>query len=101
MSGAKGNMTHCPQCGGVRKGEEFKCPQCDVFYSQLDQWLFEEQQQAEYHSWGARLKRIWAAEQRKQAVAREGRLLWRNTPLKTKIVYITVAAFIFWTVMPF
>lgn len=94
-------MKNCPQCGQARLGEEFKCPKCDVFYSQLDELLFEQQQKDEYYTWKGRAKRIWAANDRKQATKDELAQAWNATPLQTKIVYVTVFAFVFWLVMPF
>ncbi len=93
-------MKNCPQCGQPRLGEEFKCPECDVFYSQLDELLYEEQQKQERHTLKGALKRIRAAENRKQALKDELKTVWRNTPLKTKIVIWTVIAFVFVLVVP-
>ena len=61
-------MKNCPQCGQARQGEDYKCPKCDVFYSQLDEILFEEYQKQEKNSLKGRLKIILAAEDRKQAL---------------------------------
>lgn len=88
-------MKNCPQCGQARLGEEFKCPQCDVFYSQLDELLFEEQQRLEKNTAKGRMKRILAAENRKQALIDELKIIWRQTPLKTKITLLTIFAFVF------
>ncbi len=93
-------MKNCPKCGNARLGEEFKCPSCDVFYSQLDELLFEEQQKQEQHTFAGALKRIRAADNRGQAVRAELKTVWRNTPLKTKIVIWTVIAFVFVLVVP-
>lgn len=93
-------MKNCPQCGQPRLGEEFKCPKCDVFYSQLDELLYEEQQKREHHTLKGALRRIRTAENRKQAVKDELKTAWRNTPLKTKIVIWTVIAFVFVLVVP-
>jgi uncharacterized membrane protein YvbJ len=88
-------MKNCPKCGQARQGEEFKCPSCDVFYSQLDELLFEEQQKLEQNTLKGALKRIRAAEDRKQALRGELKTVWRNTPLKTKITLWTIFAFVF------
>lgn len=93
-------MKNCPQCGQPRQGEEFKCPTCDVFYSQLDELLFEEQQKLEQNTLKGALKRIRASEDRKQALKGELKIMWRNTPLKTKIVIWTVIAFLFVLIVP-
>lgn len=89
-----------PQCGQVRIGEEFKCPHCDVFYSQLDELLFEEQQRLERDTLTGAVKRIRAATDRKQALKRELAAVWRKTPLRTKIVLWTVVAFLFVLIVP-
>lgn len=88
-------MKNCPKCGQARQGEAFKCPNCDVFYSQLDELLFEEQQKREQHTWKGAWKRLRAAENRKQAAQAEFKSLWKNTPLKTKIALWTIFAFVF------
>lgn len=88
-------MKNCPQCGQARLGEEFKCPSCDVFYSQLDEILFEEQQRMEKDSFKGRLKVILAADDRKQALREEAGKIWQATPLRTKITLWTLFAFVF------
>ncbi|ANE54153.1 hypothetical protein [Methylomonas sp. DH-1] len=93
-------MKNCPQCGQARIGEEFKCPHCDVFYSQLDELLFEEQQRLERDTLAGAVKRIRAASDRKQALKRELAAVWRKTPLRTKIVLWTVVAFLFVLIVP-
>ena len=88
-------MKNCPQCGKPRIGEEFKCPTCDVFYSQLDELLFAEQQRLEQDTLKGHIKNILAAADRKQAVRDELRSIWKATPLKTKITLWTVFVFVF------
>ncbi|MDD1622624.1 MAG: hypothetical protein LUQ11_14200 [Methylococcaceae bacterium] len=88
-------MKNCPKCGQPRHGEEFKCPQCDVFYSPLDELLYDEQRKLEQNTFKGALKRILAAEDRKQALRDELKTLWKNTPLKTKIALWTIFAFVF------
>lgn len=88
-------MKNCPKCGNVRQGEEFKCPTCDVFYSQLDEILYEEQQKIESGTLKGRLGRIFSAEDRRRAMHDELRSIWKNTPLKTKITLWTIFAFVF------
>jgi len=88
-------MKNCPKCGQARQGEEFKCPKCDVFYSQLDEILFEEQQKQEKNSLKGRLNTILAAKDRKQAIRNEVKTIWKNVPLKTKITLWTIFAFVF------
>lgn len=93
-------MKNCPQCGQTRQGEAFKCPTCDVFYSQLDELLFEEQQKQENGTFKGALKRIFAEERRYAAMKQELKAFWRAMPLKTKIVILTVIAFVFVLVVP-
>ncbi len=88
-------MKNCPKCGQARLGEEFKCPKCQVFYSQLDELLYEEQQKQEKNTFKGRLKIIYAADDRKQALRDELKTIWKNTPLKTKITLWTIFAFVF------
>ena len=93
-------MKNCPKCGQPRQGEAFKCPTCDVFYSQLDEILFDDQQKREQNTLKGAWKRIRAAEDSSQACKAELKTLWRNIPLKTKIVIWTVIAFVFVLVVP-
>lgn len=93
-------MKNCPQCGKPRQGEEYKCPACDVFYSQLDEILFAEQERLEQNTFKGAVKRIRAAADRKQALKHELASVWRNTPLKTKIVIWSVIAFLFVLIVP-
>lgn len=93
-------MKNCPQCGQPRQGEAYKCPSCDVFYSQLDELLFEDEQKRESQTWKGAWKRVLAAENPRKAVLVELRAVWKRTPLKTKIVLWTIIAFIFMMTMP-
>lgn len=88
-------MKNCPQCGQKRVGEEFKCPKCDVFYSQLDQLLYEEHLKQERVSLIGRWKFIASAENPKNAFKAELNNIWQATPLRTKITLWTIFAFIF------
>lgn len=88
-------MKYCPKCGLSRIGEEFKCPKCDIFYSKLDEILFDQQQIKDRNSFKNRLKVIFNAENPKQAFNNEVKLAWQNTPLKTKISLLTIFAFVF------
>ena len=93
-------MKNCPKCGQPRQGEEFKCPTCDVFYSQLDEILFEDQQKREQDTLKGAWKRIRVTENKSQAFKYELKTFWRNIPLKTKIVIWTIIAFVFVLVVP-
>lgn len=88
-------MKNCPQCGQSRQGDDLKCPSCDVFYSPLDELLYEEQQKQEASTFKGLINRIRTADDRKQACTDELKTLWRNTPLQTKISLFTIAAFVF------
>ncbi|AEG02444.1 hypothetical protein [Methylomonas methanica] len=93
-------MKNCPQCGQPRQSEEYKCPTCDVFYPQLDEILFAEQERLERNTYNGAIKRIRAAEDSKQTLRNELKTVWRNTPLKTKIVFGTIVSFVFVLVVP-
>lgn len=93
-------MKNCPQCGQPRQGEAFKCPQCDVFYSQLDEILFADQLQREQHTLKGRIKAILAAADRKKALYDELKTVWKTTPLQTKIALWTIFAFLFVLIVP-
>jgi hypothetical protein len=89
-------MKNCPICGQPRFGEEFKCPKCDVFYSQLDEILFDEREKLAEKTLKRRLKVILAAkDHKKELLLHELGSIWKNTPLKTKITLLTIFAFVF------
>lgn len=71
-----------------------------MFYSQLDEILFDDEQKRESQTWKGAWKRIQAATDHKQALGDELSSVWRHTPLKTKIVLWTVIAFVFVLVVP-
>jgi len=91
-------MNTCPQCGRPRKGEVYQCPQCGVFYSEIDRILFEQEHEAEINTLKGRLKIILAAENRKQALLNELKIYWRNLTLKGKFTIWLIFIFIFWVV---
>lgn len=66
-----------------------------MFYSQLDELLFEEQQKLERNTVKGQLKLILAADDKSQAFKNYLKSIWRETPLKTKITLWTVLAFLF------
>ena len=66
-----------------------------MFYSQLDELLFEEQQKLERNTVKGQLKLILAADDKSQAFKAYLQSIWRETPLKTKITLWTVLAFVF------
>lgn len=66
-----------------------------MFYSQLDELLFEEQQKLERNTVKGQLKLILAADDKSQAFKNYLKAIWRETPLKTKITLWTVLAFVF------
>lgn len=88
-------MKNCPQCGHERVAETYKCPDCDVFYSQLDELLFAEQQRLEAKTLKARLRRVWLADDRRQACDALWAEIWGEAPWQTKVTLWTVFAFIF------
>ena len=66
-----------------------------MFYSHLDELLFEEQQKLERNTVKGQLKLILAADDKSQAFKAYLQSIWRETPLKTKITLWTVLAFVF------
>jgi hypothetical protein len=89
------NMNCCPQCGQKRIAEEFKCPKCACFYSQLDEILAAQEAEIEQKSLQGHLKAIWNAEQPQQALRNELKSLRANTPQRTKFTLIVIGLFIF------
>lgn len=91
-------MNTCPQCGQPRKGEAYQCPQCGIFYSEIDRILFEQEQEAERHSLKGHIKAVLAAENRKLALRQALSRYWQGLPLRGKFTYWLIFLFIFWTV---
>lgn len=90
-------MSHnqCPQCGYRRQGEEKKCPKCDIYYSVIDEFLAEEEAKDERDLLKTRLKRIWRAQDRKQAFKAELKDYYSQMPKGSVFVLYVIAVFIF------
>lgn len=62
---------------------------------QIEQILAEENAQAEQRSWQGKLKRVWHAENRKQAVKAEFFAMWRGLSKKAVFTLFLIVAFVF------
>lgn len=89
------SMNQCPQCGRHREKEEYKCPDCDCFYSQLDEILAAEEAELERRSVKGRLRAVKEADDSIEAFKKEYRRLQENTPLTTKIAIAVSLIFVF------
>jgi hypothetical protein len=89
------NMTQCPQCHQQRDGEEYKCPQCDCFYSPLDEILAEEDAEREKRSFIGRWKAIKASKNSTQAFKEEYHRLNKNAPYDIGLTLAVIFMFIF------
>lgn len=88
-------MNHCPECGHQRQGEEKKCPECDIFYSKIDEFLAEEKARDEQDAFRTRVKRILAAADRKDAFRQELKSIYQAMPRGSVFVLYVIVAFIF------
>ena len=89
------NMTQCPQCNRKRKGEEYKCPECDCFYSPLDEILADEEAEREKRSFMGRFKAIRASDDSKGAFKEEYDRLNKASPYDIGLVLAVILMFIF------
>lgn len=89
------NMNECPQCHQPRKAEEYKCPKCDCYYSQLDEILAKEEAEREKKSFKGRFKTAKKSKGSKQAFSDEIDRLREETPLRTKFTLIVICLFVF------
>jgi len=88
-------MNHCPQCQRQRQADEYKCPACDCYYSQLDEILATEEAEVYKKSFKGRFQAILHANNSKQALQAEIKNLTTKTPLRTKFTLIVILLFIF------
>ena len=88
-------MNQCPVCGQRRQGDARKCPKCDVFFSKIDEFLAEEEAKDEQALFKTRVKKIWAADDRKQAFKQELKTIYSELPQGSLFVLYVVIAFIF------
>ncbi|NOQ35593.1 MAG: hypothetical protein GQ569_06825 [Methylococcaceae bacterium] len=89
------NMTKCPQCGNQRNGEEYKCPKCDCYYSELDEILATEKAELEKRSIKGRLNAIRAADDSMAAFKKECLRVKENTPKIALFSLALIVMFIF------
>lgn len=88
-------MNQCPQCGYQRPDFDKKCPQCDGFYSKIDEFLAEEEAKAAQYTFKTRLKRIINASDRKQASVDELRDIYQAMPKSSWWILYLIMTFIF------
>ncbi len=89
------NMTQCPQCNRQRKGEEYKCPKCDCFYSPLDEILAAEAAEIEKRSFTGRFKASKEASNFWGAVKKEYQRLENSSPYNITLIFAVIIMFIF------
>lgn len=92
-------MNQCPVCGRQRQGDHKKCPNCDVFYSAIDEFLAEEEAKEERDWLRTRCKRIFAATDRKAALAQEWHEYTQTLPKGSGFVLYVIIAFVFMLVL--
>jgi len=89
------NMTKCPQCDRQRKGEEYKCPDCDCFYSPLDEILAAEAAEIEKRSFVGRFKASKKESNFWGAVKKEYKRLDDTSPYNVSLILMVIVMFIF------
>ncbi|MFA5984221.1 MAG: hypothetical protein WC782_09405 [Methylococcaceae bacterium] len=92
-------MKNCPQCGQPRQGEAFKCPRCDIFYSKIDEILFEQQVEAEKDSFNTHIKAILASDNITRALTKQLKSTWKDLSLKAKFTLWVIFVFVFWGII--
>ncbi len=89
------NMTQCPQCKHQRKGEEYKCPKCDCFYSPLDEILAAEADEIERRSFTGRFKVAKEKSNFGGAVKAEYQRIEEASPYNVSLILAVIVMFIF------
>ncbi len=89
------SMNTCPKCGKQREKDEYKCPECDCYYSQLDEILAAEEAELEKRSLKGRLRAVKEADDSIEAFKNEYRRLQETTPLRTKFTLLVIVIFVF------
>ena len=89
------NMNNCPECGHQREGDEYKCPKCDCFYSQLDEILATEEEEKESRSLKGRLKSIQKSDDSINAFKQEFNKLKDATTEKALLTLALIFMFVF------
>ncbi|NOT83965.1 MAG: hypothetical protein HOP02_04115 [Methylococcaceae bacterium] len=88
-------MNQCSKCGHQRQGDEKKCPQCDLFYSKIDEFLAEEEAKDTQDTLKTRLNRVLSATDRKQALIVELRAIYQAMPKGSLWIMYLVLTFVF------
>lgn len=88
-------MNKYPQCGQLRKADEYRCHACGCFFSKLDEILAADEAEKERTSCKGRLKAIIKADNPKQAFIDEWRAIKTNTPRTTLFTLLVIFVFVF------
>lgn len=88
-------MNQCSQCGHQRRKDERKCPQCNLFYSKIDEFLAEEELKDQQNAFKTRVNRVLGATNRKQALFDELLVTYQAMPRGSLWILYLVLTFIF------
>ncbi|MDQ7091227.1 MAG: hypothetical protein Q9M50_11425 [Methylococcales bacterium] len=89
------NMTRCPECNHHRKGEEYKCPKCDCFYSPLDEILAAEADEVEKRTLAGRFKATKESSSTWIAFKEEYQRLNEASPYNITLIFSVIFMFVF------
>jgi hypothetical protein len=92
-------MNQCTRCGHRRRGLERKCPNCDIFYSQIDAFLEEEDAKELHDTFKARMGRVANATDRKKALYDEWAVFYQSMPRGSTFILYVVMTFVFMLIL--
>ena len=88
-------MNKCLDCGHEHNGRTIKCPKCGKFYSKIIEIIDEYEAEEELQTLRGRCKRIFKADNAKDALFSEFKLIKAGLTKKGWLALIVIFVFVF------
>ncbi|MGZ8158920.1 MAG: hypothetical protein ACXWT1_09185 [Methylobacter sp.] len=88
-------MKKCSVCGHESDDRAMKCPECGAFYSKITEIIAEQEAQEEMQTFRGRCKRIFNADDVKQELLSELKLVWAGLTKKGVFALFVIFVFVF------
>jgi uncharacterized membrane protein YvbJ len=88
-------MNKCSVCGHEGNQGEIKCTECGHFYSKIAEIIAEQEALEELQTFKGQCKRILRADDVKQALLTELKLIWMGLSTKGKFALFVIFVFVF------
>ncbi|MFZ2452145.1 MAG: hypothetical protein WAW36_16665 [Methylovulum miyakonense] len=88
-------MQKCPSCGYEADKQAMRCPECGSFYSKIIELIEQEAEDEARYRLKSRLRRVFQADNKKQAVKLEFEQLSAGLTLKAKLALWVIFVFVF------